>query len=810
MRVKRITLLSIIMLTICTLLLVSGCGKSGNRFANQPPTIKITSYEGWDSTYVTAGYDTTLVYSFQQRIYWHATDPDGIITGYAFRILDENNNPIPTPGYDYIDTTGELTPDNLLPLGKGWVIHYLSGADQTIPLDNPAARRSIWTSQKYAVINFPSADANGNPINKYNRFEVVAIDNRGDITPQVAWRNFTTHSDRPKCSISTTKGNPNDKEVGSGLKLSFSMKDTDPFITPAPYKYEFKMMKVTAPGGVVKPETETEWFSTTAEDNETGKISEYLLTAHTTPQLTYDYNEETGVALPQKTRITARVTDLAGVVSIPDSNTVINFRVRPGFRPHTVIYPTKTYALTNNHFEDYGDDSTPELTVLPRTITQGSIHYATPLFKDTEHRNTAVYSSNIKLWVRWGWWGEYGDIRDNSADYGDTTKLNSMPYGKKVDVVLDSRTSSNYFSEITAYDIRFDGEPYSYPPYPFSEYGVTDQDGKRWLRLPTNSPLGQTIVLTSSQLPAPVGTEPGEHTFEVRVVDLQNEYDPTPAVFTFYLFPYIEPANRNGILVIDDDLDSAQAPDYTIDTKYANMLSGYFGIKDVISRTPHLKGKVNPDEDTRGRALAFSDLQKYKLIIYHNDNVNDTGNLMYDSDGISLYLMRGGNLVISHTHRLSPILAEISRQGVRTTLVNYLGFENLPKISYVDNNNLKAFFQKAVPAMTNYNEMNLQFGTEDQAAFYSMVNLRHGLGYLSYFEDTHFTGEPLYTFGCKPTNYSVYPPTQAQYDLYNGKTVAFRKVNSNNSHVYIFGFPLSFMKDSETKATMNQILSEIM
>jgi len=229
---------------ISSVLLISGCGKSGNRFANQPPTIQITSFEGWDTTYVSAGYDTTLIYCFQQRIYWHATDPDGVITGYAFRILDENNNPIPTPGYEYLDLTGELTPDNLLALGTGWVIHYMTGADQNIPLDDPRARRSIWSSQKYAVINFPSADSLGNPTVKYNRFEVVAIDNRGAITPHPAWRNFNTQSDRPKCMISTTKGNPNGKDVGSGLKLSFTMSDTDPFITAVPYKYEFKIMKV--------------------------------------------------------------------------------------------------------------------------------------------------------------------------------------------------------------------------------------------------------------------------------------------------------------------------------------------------------------------------------------------------------------------------------------------------------------------------------------------------------------------------------------------------------------------------------------
>ena len=583
MQLKSVKLLFIIVMIISSVLLISGCGKSGNRFANQPPTIQITSFEGWDTTYVSAGYDTTLIYCFQQRIYWHATDPDGVITGYAFRILDENNNPIPTPGYEYLDLTGELTPDNLLALGTGWVIHYMTGADQNIPLDDPRARRSIWSSQKYAVINFPSADSLGNPTVKYNRFEVVAIDNRGAITPHPAWRNFNTQSDRPKCMISTTKGNPNGKDVGSGLKLSFTMSDTDPFITAVPYKYEFKIMKVNDQGVVIQG-TETDWFSTTSEDNRTNKINEYLLTKYTNPPLSYDY-DSTGVSLNQKTKIISRVTDLAGVISNPEDASMMVFSVRPGFRPHSFIYPTKTYALTNHHFEDYGDDSTEEIKVIPRTITEGVTRYAIPLFKDFEGKYTAVYSSNIKLWIRWGWWGEYGETRGDIVTYGDTINIKAMPYNKKVDVVLDSHSGQNYFSEVTAFDLRLDGLPYNYPPYPFSRYGVTDQNGKQWLRLPVNSPLAQTVVLTSGQLPMPPATEPGEHKFEMRVVDLQDEYDPTPVNFTFYLHRYIEPANRQGVLVIDDDPVSGQVNDVLITERYESMLEGYTGTVDVITRT---------------------------------------------------------------------------------------------------------------------------------------------------------------------------------------------------------------------------------
>jgi len=492
---------------------------------------------------------------------------------------------------------------------------------------------------------------------------------------------------------------------------------------------------------------------------------------------------------------------LAGVISNPEDASMMVFSVRPGFRPHSFIYPTKTYALTNHHFEDYGDDSTEEIKVIPRTITEGVTRYAIPLFKDFEGKYTAVYSSNIKLWIRWGWWGEYGETRGDIVTYGDTINIKAMPYNKKVDVVLDSHSGQNYFSEVTAFDLRLDGLPYNYPPYPFSRYGVTDQNGKQWLRLPVNSPLAQTVVLTSGQLPMPPATEPGEHKFEMRVVDLQDEYDPTPVNFTFYLHRYIEPANRQGVLVIDDDPVSGQVNDVLITERYESMLEGYTGTVDVITRTEN-------NEDIRQRAIAFSDLQKYKFVIYHTDNYEKTGNLQLDFDAYSLYLMRGGNMLISHTNLLGAQLTDIAKGGFRKTFVTNLGFNRIPKVSFLNSAN-RSFFQKAVSNQPDYNDLNLHYDIQGSPAIHPIVDMRDGLGYLTYFENGNFSGDILYKFGCKPTDYPTNPPTQEQYNLYNNQTVAFRRTTSSNGKVYIFGFPLSFMKVEDTRPAIMKIISEL-
>ncbi len=87
------------------------------------------------------------------------------------------------------------------------------------------------------------------------------------------------------------------------------------------------------------------------------------------------------------------------------------------------------------------------------------------------------------------------------------------------------------------------------------------------------------------------------------------------------------------------------------------------------------------------------------------------------------------------------------------------------------------------------------------------MNQRKGIGIVTYFNS--YTGEPIYRLGCKPTTYPTFPPTQAQYNLYNDKVIGLRKVNSNN-RCYLLGFPLTYMHKNGSKLMMDKILSEVM
>jgi len=824
---------SFMLLTIATILAVfigiSGCGKSGSKFANLAPTIKITSYEGVDTInqfvvdengnqvldengnpipnpfYMSAtDLEASTPILFQQRVYWHASDSDGTIDGYAYRILDDQGDPIATPGNKYFDDMGAYTPDNVIAkFGTGWILHYKPGANQNIPLSSPNAAKTIWSSKKYALINFPASDSLGNAMDRISRLEVIAIDNRGAITEHSAFRVFKTTSAAPKCNVSTTRGNPDGGKVGMGIRLSFSLQDFDPYLQPTPWYYEFKISKYTYPGNQLI--SATQWVNTLNQP----KLNQYLLTKKKSPvdslALTNDFNGDTQVSY---TEVIGRVYDLAGVVSdtlVYSANgdllgkSAITFAVKEGFHPRTVIYPQKVYSIGDYHYIDYVDESTPE--ILPFTIVNGTQRFATPLYRDIADTLTVTHSANLKTWIRWGWWGEYANL--NAA--GVPSYVND-PYARKVDALLDHETDSNYYSEITYFDIRLNGQPYNtIVGHLHSEPGET----KIWRRIPVNSPVGQTVVLT--------GMAAGVHNFEVRCVDLQDVVDPNPATITFKIVPYIPPNQRSGILVIDDEPSHPNhAPEAIVLQKYQDMLAGFTGNKFFITRGTNQTPGQDTYFDARNRHIAYSDLQKYKMVIHHSDHPLSSSNLLTDHDAFALYVANGGNLVLSGTHLMSSMFDAIIG-GAKRTLTTNLGLAyELNSVKSVMGSatgiQVNPFVQKAVGAQSyptafvQYQDNN-DLANYPKPSFNPVVEPRKGIGFVSYF--TNFTGEPIYRLGCKPVSYSANPPSQAQFDQLNDQVIALRKVNSNN-RCYLFGFPLIYMSDSSARQLMDKVISEVM
>ncbi|MBW6513910.1 MAG: hypothetical protein K0B87_04035 [Candidatus Syntrophosphaera sp.] len=566
------------------------------------------------------------------------------------------------------------------------------------------------------------------------------------------------------------------------------MRDYDPFIAEIPFKFEFKLMKVDPTTEEVIAGTETEWYDSVSQQDP--DMDTFLLTRYTTPALTYDI--ENGVT-NSKTKVQCRAYDLAGVVSEVTDDSAMLFAVKAGFRPETLIYQQRVYALGDNHFIDYSDESTPE--ILPFTIIGGVQRFATPFFIDLAGNVTAVNSNNMKVWLRWGWHGEYGRVpASGPIIYTDN------PYDKKVDTVLDGITHENYFSEITHFDIRLDDQPYNYPP--FANEHVFDTDGTEWLRIPLYSPLGQTLVLTALQSRV--------HKLEVRCVDLQGEVDPTPAVISFNLVNPKAPAEREGILILDDDRPNASySPEPTVTQIYNDILADYPGTKTFVTRKVDSTGDTN--QDSRYRHFATSDLQNYKLVIYHNDNPSEAGNLKLENDGLTLYLRTGGNMLISHTSQLAAVL-DAFVLGAQKTFIGYFGipYVSPPAIILSNSLNTLPFFQQAV-GLQGYPDVDLQYGTAGtpEASFNSLVNLRQGLSTITYFNNFGATTDVIYGMGIKPVGPPPYNPTEDQYTLYNNQPIGLRTINANN-RCYLLGFPLSYMQVDDAKQLLNQVISEVM
>ncbi|HNX00562.1 MAG TPA: hypothetical protein PLE74_03470 [Candidatus Cloacimonadota bacterium] len=789
---QRLSIVILILVSVA-MMMMAGCDK-GKLKTNNPPSIQITSYEGSDSL-----SSSIPQQSFQARIFWNAMDTDGVVKGFAFRVLDLNGNPIATPGYEFIDETGEYTPDEVKAISPkyGWVLHYKPGADQSVPLDSVSAKKTIWTTQKYAVINFPASDSLGNPIPKISKFELICIDNRNAVS-NVAVKYFNATSAKPDITLSTSKGNPNGGVVGTGLKLNFGIIDTDPFLTDQATHYEFAIYDSNLTTHEVRLRTPN-WISTAG----LAKINEFALykTNHVpaTPGnlLIPDFNSS-GVQITQ-TIIKARGYDLAGIVS--DIKT-IRFAVKEGFRPQTLLYHQRILALGDNHYIDYLDDSTPE--VLPSVYTTSGYHYATPFFKDRQGRFTAVYSQNLKVTLRWGWHGEYGTT--SSAGVPSTT---DNPYDRKQDNVLDS-LDTNYYSEVIGFDLRLDNEQYNFPPL-IPQRIHTDPDGKKWLRVYVTDPIAQVLVLTN------LGQ--GKHVFEVRAIDLQDEYDRTPAVFTFYLIPPVSAMNRHDVLIVDDDpSNNTFCPDAFVDSLY-NMyvspsLSHYSISSSQLDREsiPAWNESIVVSADIRQRKLAYSDLQNYKLVIFHTDGGYLSSELDKENDGLSLYLRYGGNMVISGGQNLQPI-NQVFVQKNLDMLTRYFGLErSLTAITALQSGNNfgipggKPWFIKGVSLINPpYSDVNVEL---TNPIYHQIATLLHGLAPVSYITGKSPSAAYMFGFGCKNYGTASYTPTQAQYEAITGKPVGIKNFTSNNK-CYLFTFPLAHMNATDTQNLFTKIFADI-
>lgn len=780
------------------ILFVNGCGRRDEVDPNQLPTIRITSYEGVDSLYVAQG-NPIMPVTFRQTIYWEANDSDGKVEGYAFRVVhedettgervpytDDEGNPIGVPGYDVVDE-------------DGWVYHYQQGADESIPLEL-TTQKTIWSDQVYAVINFP-ANVNGDSANVVSIFEVKCIDSEGDES-ESDYRYFNVNSHKPRCNVESSKGDISGSTIGTGITFSFNIVDPDQFVENVPNYFEFKLEKRNLLNELIEGEEGYEdiWWSTKDEDD----VKSYFVSMDdeggTRPALKLN-NIVNGI-VQDSTYIIARAVDLAGIVSEPDT---VAFVVKEGFYPNTLIYngifqgevggtnKNDIVVLGNNHYVTQN----PKDVILPSVVTTSGTRYAVPFWVDKDGNYSCIYSSNLKIYMHWGYSGEY-ETND--------------PYQKAKNVVYDENTFQQYFSEIKYYDLRLDGEPYYYAPLPASNNNIIDEaTGKEWLRVPSTSSIFQKTILTN--------LAPGLHKFEVRAVDMQNEPDKTPSEFVFKIVEAIPSLEKQGILVIDDSRDHPLwSPEAIVDSLYSAdyFLDFYSGQIDYIDRS-WLKNNVWVNRNFTTDVISPTDLQNYKTVIYHSDHYEET-NIQRDFNVLELYLQGGGNLILTGCSNIAFKALPGIISSNSSLFSRYFGIDTSEDdaIQYLNtqpNGNIKFYFEKAVSNLTPYEDIAI---TTD--GFYSQITLPPSifnpaaLGAISYFPEEYLdlsSVEVLYKFGCVAPDDDPTSPTNAEYDYYSQQPVAIKNTASNGSKCYLIGFPLSYMNAEDVSKMLENVINDI-
>ena len=794
---KSLILFSFLLIGI---LLISSCdGRKGKVNVNTPPVITITDYFGSDS--LTGVGDPNL---FQQTIRWSAYDTDGVIYGYAFRVIDENGNPfqdihgniVGTPGYSCVNDSG-------------WVYHYLPGADESIPLEDPDASKTIWTSQVYAVINFP-ANVNGDSANVVSMFEVKCIDNIGDESIP-AKKYFNAESNIPTVKAQSTKGDVDGEMIGLGIVFEFVIQGDEPFIGEIADYYEFVLEKKDLNGNLIPYDgtpqggydldinDPDDWISTKGQDD----VSHFTMTKFTTPALIP--NTVFGNVPADSTCLTVKAIDIAGIISEPVE---ISFVIKEGFYPRTIIYygeavsPTGVSisgacndirALGRNHFATDMDQSIPK--VIPSIMTSEGAHFATPFWVDQEGKFTLIGSHDLRVYMHWGWSGEFEGNPQN-------------PYGRRVGQVNDELTYKPYFSEIKFFDLRLDGEPYHYGPLPFEDFGYLDEEtGKEWLRVPISNDIAQTTILT--------GLDTGTHRFEVRAIDLQDVADKTPSEFIFEIVDAIPAEEKEGILVIDSE-SGTQTNQDSIDVKYEYFLSDQSNV-NYIKRADvkAFIGSLNLTQLHFAKSVfSPTDLQQYKVIIYHSDSPrkNNASNFEMEYDSINLYLLGGGNIIFSGGANIQSIQEKCNKDGT-PLLQKYFGiplqsenYDNVVEILSESLYEYNPFFNKAYAD----NGFTYDIDLELPSSVNNYINFNHlyGLNAVSFFNEFEEGTQIIFTLGCKEIGDGLYDPSQTEYDYYNGQPVAVKRDN-NGSKCYLFGFPLSYMDTEQVRTTLNQIIEEI-
>ena len=818
---KNRSLLILVILLLVAVLTVLSCGRKGTLNPNVAPYIEISDYSGiarpdtvlTDSamSHVIGNLIDPAIYDsiFYQEIFWRAWDVDGVVKSFAYRIgtwdsLSEN--------WQYDQTYGVNVSED------GWVLHL-----------QPNGEYGIWTPLKERFpktqVYFTAKDTADYKKN-FGKFEVKCKDNYGEES-EAAVRYFCSWSDVPSTSVQTSQGSIDSLRVGSAILFNFTvLHDDDPFGygSEAAY-YKYRLMYYHSTGtdtveisGVGEVLDSTQWYSTEdypIKDEVLLKAQYHDGNPYGKPEL--KVNEKFADGTFEMTEIQVKTVDKAGIID-PDYASMIFF-VRGYFHPDTAPFMAQWAAYLPDFLKNSSLNILPHIFVIsdytwlnylcenediPKRVIGNENHYANQFYMAKDTTLTAIWSSNIEIYMNWEYLGQF----EYDVTRGRVAANHTYFYDTNLDEYIQ------YFCDVEYMDIRLDGSTDGLPPVGTV---ITDNvTGEEWMRLPIYQ--DQTCKLFNLSI--------GEHTFEVRSVDFQGAADPTPASLTFYLHAPILEAEKEGLLIVDDTqnqiifaVEDSVNKFYQDLTAHCTETIEWFDLRDANLTAIYNKNKQLRNDDMAPN-FAPSDIQQYKMILWY---ANDPKGFYSDVTKVHLvqhydlmryYMISGGSTLFTGTAKVSDPLTPATRNFLQL----YGGLaDTLSALSQeLDTNS----WLWGTPNTTN----SMFVAANGQNGFASIDTL-----HLNWNLYTFPTGVSFPGYWIMPTNplgkisnvtflnvdnaepiFSCVTDTLAIHQQFAGATMGTKYTHqSAQKPVYLLGFPLYYMVPDDSKDFIDIIFDEV-
>jgi len=547
--------------------------------------------------------------------------------------------------------------------------------------------------------------------------------------------------------------------VACGLEFNLQEVVGDIFVEGMyAHHFMYRLNMLNASMQVISPGT---WHSSM----QMADIRRVILNGSTTPALTPTPEN-------QYTQFECYVVSRQGIEEANPQNII--FCATGGFKPQALIFPQTVAGLGSKHYSITRDDPMTEHELIP----SGQAHRNRRLWQGADCME-AIWTSDFKLYLRWGYYGQYG-VPYNA----ESVILTNNPWDSEINLCYDATTHENYHSRIDSYDLRWDYAPFPSQSYFVNPHQVVHQDGSTWLRIKNLNDTARHFTFS--------GLTPGMHQLEVCAVDLQNVAS-DPAIQSINLVPYKPGSMRSGILIVDDDANHAQSPEIVVDNFYSNVTPGNYGPVDAVNLH-------NPDQSTNPVSPVMC--QNYKCVLWHADNPS-ANTLLYDNiDALELYLGNEGNMLLSGTNRLTTSFNTMNAEA--NGFLERLGIHSPGEYGVVSNSPTTNNFFVSAEGIGSVPDIGLEFNDP----FSAIVEFRQGLSSVTYF-NPGMNVEYLFQFGCKHTDAAVMPPTQEQYDFFSSRYVGYKAVN-RNSQVIVMGFPLSYMIMQNVHDSLEGIFSNML